>query len=264
MPKFSVPRIKRCSTPNCKELALLKDGKCTQHSRKLYVYGCASAEGITNPFGVEIECLGPDDIRHVHDYVSGDGSLSYNGHEIKVLDDASKIGRTCASIAVKTKRLGGRVNRSCGLHVHMSMTREARQLRASQVFDKIKPAILAMENQMFDLFPTRYGNEYCHSIDSDYADYDDHYNWCGTSTRYPTIEIRIHPGTLSPHKLIGWTEVCKGLQKVFNDCILNKDTVRRKKIMSGDVLSVFRKDSIARKYLESRVAEPRNNRFRLP
>jgi hypothetical protein len=74
--------------------------------------------------GVEIECYNPDTcnkVTHVAQYVCRDASLPENGGEIKLCASENKIEDEAADTVQRSRIVGNKVNRSCGLHLHMQI-----------------------------------------------------------------------------------------------------------------------------------------------
>lgn len=278
MPTLKLPRVRKCNHAGCTNPGICLDGKCGSHTetRNSSEYTLRDVTGINNPFGMELECVGPQTVRKITKSVSGDGSVydrrgrGHEGHEIKILDDASRIGRTGAITAVKARLAGASVNRTCGFHVHTSLPKQANDYDSRQALNwkQVQKAGLAIQDEAFRLFPSRDGNYsarlYMDDWDSSLESLECHCSWISRSNNHPTIEVRIHPGTLSPSKIFAWGKVCVGLQKLFHDCLLSRDTETVKRAMSGKFIELFRKGSIARNYLETRRDQGgRNVRFNL-
>lgn len=248
-----IPRIRKCKNKNCENPGLAVDGFCMCHTRKSESseWTITDITGIKNPFGMELECLGRDDnIRKVAECVVDDGSLSSYGHEIKILADATKIGKIGAITARKARALGARVNGTCGFHVHMSVNYTGEIRNRYSVADLLQPVARAIETEAFSLFPSRRNNTYCHSVRGNCM--ADHYSWLSLSGKFKTLECRIHPGTLSASKIIAWTAVCRGLQRLFQNVIDGEDTEIVKRAKDRHFIQLFRKGSVARHYLEKR------------
>jgi len=275
MVKLRLPRIKQCSHTNCSALGIGMDGMCMSHSTRTNggAWTVTDVSGIKNPIGMELECVCHNyDVRRLTECVTGDGSLPQGGHEIKILADADKVGIVAGDIARKAKMLGATVVRQCGFHVHTSlpqgMTRSYGEDLSRETKSKIADLVVAIQDEAFSLFPSRLENNYCRKISTNnyYASsrMQAHYDWCSFSGHIPTIEVRLHTGTLSPSKIYAWGKVCTGLQKIFHDLIAGKETPAIKRARNGEFIRIFRKNSAAREYLEARkAADGRNVRFRM-
>lgn len=257
MVALKAPRLKQCLTENCSNVAVASDGRCVSHtsvSRYDKPWTISVTKPMKNPFGMELECIGPMDIRVASECVTGDGSLGDHGHEIKILAESSVIGIRAAAAARRASKLGGKVNRKCGFHVHMSLPQNigtAGSYNRTQNAIRLLPVVRAIQNEVMNLFPSRKCNYYCDLVSST-DELTQHYSWLSLSSIHPTIECRIHPGTLSAHKIIAWGQVCVGLQKILHNVLLDKETESTKRALSGEFMRLFRKGTIARHYLEAR------------
>lgn len=272
MVALKAPRLKKCTHRDCESLGLASDNKCVLHtseSRYEKPWTLAVEKPMRNPFGMELECIGPTDIRLSSKCVTGDGSLGFNGHEIKILAESSVIGIRAATAARKAAKLGGRITKKCGFHVHMSMPKSMsgenwHSLRRENAI-KLAPVVMAIQSEVRNLFPSRKDNYYCHGIRG-HQELTEHYSWLSISSGQPTIECRIHPGTLNASKIIAWGQVCVGLQKVLHSVLLGDETESTKRARDGEFVRLFRKGTIARHYLDARL-DSQNTRlgsYRLP
>jgi hypothetical protein len=266
--QLKLPRIKNCSTEGCNALGLATDGKCMDHTStqtsSLYTIRYSpTTHDIENPFGVELECVCRDyDIRKITECVVDDYSIYDDGHEMKFLADASEIGIKSAEAARKAQLLGARINSQCGFHVHMSLPKGVSGVTNSKAL-KIFEIAEDIEHEMFSLFPGRDGNDYCHRLEYDDEIYD-HSSWLSISENHPTVEVRIHSGTLSPSKIYAWTKVCEGLQEVIHEAIIGRSDELRRKVRRDGLFGLFDTGTVARDYLEARKNQGgRNVRFEM-
>lgn len=255
----------------CSNVAVSYDGKCLDHinyqSRSSYYDRPMPTPAMKNPFGMEIECLPKEGesyekIRSVERFAATDTSIN-EGVEYKICADARKIGDRGADVAQRARLAGARVDKRCGIHVHMSRpcllkTITGRSLyvntdstmlhRLYQLVSKIQPEFMAM------IPNRRRDNEYCRAINSA-GELTDHHVWLSVSNQVPTMENRIHPGTLNPWKVKAWSEVCKHLQKLCNDVILNAesnyDTLTEKALTDGFISSL--PSGLAKRYVNARI-----------
>lgn len=167
---------------------------------------------------------------HKHVSIAEDGSVGGGvfGAEIRVIAPEKEIKKVvrivCALIAPF-----GRVNATCGLHIHLDM----RNRDASTSFDKLvaaQPVLFAAAKK------ERYTNTYC-----DPVPYDAHFGWQSQHVgsygggersvavnelamrRHKTIEVRLFDGTLDA-KTIN-TRIDLLLSIIANDKPLNKCTL---------------------------------------
>lgn len=258
MVTLKAPRLKTCAHPNCQALGLANDDKCLSHTsenRYNKPWTLTVDKPMKNPFGMELECVGPMDIRLASKCVTGDGSLGDRGHEIKILAESSVVGVRAATAARKARLLGAKVNSKCGFHVHMSLPKDSSgpnwySVRPHNAIT-LTPIVMAIQNEVRNLFPSRKDNYYCAPV-RDSMQMREHYSWLSISSGQPTIECRIHPGTLNSAKIIAWGQVCVGLQKIFHNVLLGVETESTKRARDGEFIRLFRKGTIARHYLEAR------------
>ncbi len=151
-------------------------------------------------------------------YVKTDGSirgvtLGEYAHEVNVLckeeDMKSVITKVCNII----KSVGGRVNDSCGMHMHFDM-RNRDSIKAFNNMLRILPTLTAI------IPNTRLDSEYCvmnkmESLSEFVEKYHNNNNYRrqainGAAIReHNTIEVRLHSGTLNPAKIVNWFNIIK-------------------------------------------------------
>lgn len=179
--------------------------------------------------GVEIEFISEyaqDQVReelikadlHKHTYVKYDGSIEfddvedsedwddYYGHEVNVIAPRDKIGdiieRVCKVIVNK---VDGRINYSCGLHVHL----DVRNKNKEKVFRNLVRA----QDLLFKLVDdNRQRSTYCHKVTND--DWNrtsrDHYvaiNGPEAYDKFGTIEVRMHHGSTDAKEINNWIKL---------------------------------------------------------
>lgn len=271
MVTVALPRLKMCK--DCSEVAVSTDGRCGKHSTrarevKNYTARPNPTKAMKNPFGMEIECIAGDkrrDVVTVASHVCSDGSLGYDGVEIKLVADAPKMGDKAADIAQRAKIAGATVSRRCGLHVHMSLpvNKDAyipRYSRSHQEYkaltstdrDNLFPYIKGMEDEMYNLIPSsRRDNTYCQRIRRS-SELANHYSWLSLSCRVPTIELRLHPGTLNPWKVKAWSEFCIVMQEALHSIIEGKPNRQAEYMRAGTFTGSFPYSSLAGKYIRAR------------
>jgi hypothetical protein len=205
-------------------------------------------ESIDMTFGAEFECYLPSDFaRTLHPrgggilppgwIAKGDGSLSsnipgYTGIEIvsPILKGAEGMAQV-AQVARIIRRNRGKVNQTCGFHVHVGMrlhdeSDEAVLGRLVCLVARHEGGLLASTGAA-----SRLGNLFCKSIktDSDYIwSYKDkphaklrdssigdrYYTLNLTNLKYqnkPTVEFRAFQGTTSAVKAVAWIRLCLGM-----------------------------------------------------
>ena len=212
---------KKCKAEGCYEPADCSHGYCHAHCDKTHAMGSYANRAYprTNEphIGVEIEVefANQQDLKRALPLnAQGDGSLQM-GAEYKVLAKSNQICDKAAEVLEDLWSRRAKVTQRCGLHVHM----DARNVPNSQLVPLFK-WFRRTEAIWFGLVPpSRRNNTYIHKLDD--LSYNggipsQHYDWVH-KTHYSTIEVRLHGGTLNPHKLIGWLQVLIHLQKKFMD-----------------------------------------------
>lgn len=246
MSKLTLKRLKKCPADNCDKLGAAKDGFCYHHTTILKsdrenvdydLYPTPSKYGIEGPaLGVEIECYPLNSVCNILPHVEywcQDGSLDHDGREIKICNTPEKIGKQAAEIIRSVRETGGRVTKGCGLHVHMSRRSDMNYNEAYERYYKLSDSL---RDSIWEFFPDRRRQWVA--------------NWLTLKSR--TWENRIHPATLNEHAMIAWIDVCKKLQVVLN----TDDKSLAKLEKTKDLLSIFRKNSYASRYLRHRLQKP--------
>jgi hypothetical protein len=159
--------------------------------------------------GVEIECIARHGKAHKamlaqRSLPCADGSLGDYGCEYKLCAPADKIVRKASLLVSHIRHAGAYVDSRCGLHVHLDC-RFADRNRINAVCDWLE----TQQNWLFSIMPkSRRANHFCtRDINNG------HYSWCNLTSKR-TVEIRLHGGTLNPHKMAGWLSTMR--------CILDK------------------------------------------
>lgn len=167
--------------------------------------------------GIEIECVLPNEFDKLKLApfskwlnVGSDGSIHCEagqvGIEFRVLVKRSEIREVMPPLMKALNDLGAKVNKSCGLHVHLD------QRHAGNPGESFKKLVRSL-NLLYTVVPkSRRENQYCHRnrrLDFDVAVHDDRYKAINATAfrRYQTLEIRLFGGTLSAEKIINWIEV---------------------------------------------------------
>lgn len=208
----------------------------------------ANANEIT--FGVEIECLIPvDALRasgwtvgayHVGALVPGfegwkamqDGSVRPDNFNFAGVELVSPILRgaeglaSVRAICAKLAEMGAKVNRSCGLHVHVGFDGDAVALR------RLICSVANHEKALYAVTGTRSreGNTYCKSVKESFKGMEnvrsldqvarnhyaqDRYHVLNLTNliggRRQTVEFRVFAGTTNATKITAYVQVCVGL-----------------------------------------------------
>jgi Putative amidoligase enzyme len=158
--------------------------------------------------GVEFESYGAIERRElirqlpIWTRVATDGSISppsgQNGHEIRVLLDRSIAEPRLFNLCKRFATLGLRVNKSCGLHIHL----DARSMTFPEVVARAKVMDKWLHSLMELLPVSRRNNRYCQwGIDQqDRYRAVNVYSW----HTHKTIEVRCGSATLDYNKVLSW------------------------------------------------------------
>lgn len=114
----------------------------------------------------------------------------------------SELGRDAVQKALDVIAETGRVNRSCGFHVHIEASdlNQAQIARLVRFFESWKKVLLSYVSA------SRRGNHYCKPM----ASRTDRYvalNLCPFSV-YGTVEFRLHQSTLNVNKVLAFVALC--------------------------------------------------------
>lgn len=195
----------KCQREGCYEPADCKHGFCSQHCTRGHSqrsYGDRRYPRNDRPHAsVEVEVDYPDSRAFARgvglDNGHRDGSLGTYGVEHKLLAESGKIADLAAELVEHLWKRRARVTGRCGLHVHL----DARKMTAER-----KRALLDWAQRTQDVWfilmpPSRRQNNYVARLNA--HNRNSHTTWMHETT-YPTIEVRIHGGTLNPFKMRGW------------------------------------------------------------
>lgn len=166
--------------------------------------------------GIEIECITPSgvDLTPLLPYskwveVGGDGSIDHHdneeGTELRVCMKREEVRDVLPGIMQTLKSMGARINKSCGLHVHLD---QRNNKEPEKVFQKLVRSL----GLLYTVVPeSRRRNRYCkrnRHADFPSAVRGDRYKAVNASAfhRYKTIEVRLFGGTLESSKIINWIE----------------------------------------------------------
>ncbi len=133
-------------------------------------------------------------------YCHSDSTLTEYGAEVKIIgysDRLHTLGRLVTRI-FRSKDIHTKPN--CGFHVHV-------ERRTFDSLNDIHARWLAIEPEVFNLFPSRARNEFCKSLRI--SDISDHHSVLSMS-RHGTWEFRVHPGTVSWVVAACWADWCVG------------------------------------------------------
>lgn len=215
--------MRKCKFSGCFQSAVCVDGRCAKHTGKVKSkaqYSKRSYPRTEQPhLGIEIECFAPDETVHRVLLAQSltphsDGSLPSMGCEFKICAPVKQAVIRAHNLCGRLSSVGARVNRTCGLHVHI----DARNVyyNRKQMFINW---LYASESFWFALIPeSRRNGKYCQSLGRWLVcgrPQTVHLSWANISP-YQTIEIRLHPGSINPHKVGAWMRVCNCLMELLH------------------------------------------------
>jgi hypothetical protein len=173
--------------------------------------------------GIEIECITPKDADFSALYpfskwvdVGRDGSINHEGNEtgteLRVCLKREEIREVLPPLLAALQGIGARVNRSCGLHVHLDQRENNEPALA---FQKLVRSL----NLLYTVVPkSRRKNTFCRRnrhADFQAARNGSRYYAINASAwdRYKTLEIRLFGGTLDADKIINWIETLHAISE---------------------------------------------------
>lgn len=259
----TLPQLKMCQSVACAKIATGIGSKyCYIHDkiRAIKPYSAApkpSSRSISNYIGVELECFNPSDVHrvtHVARYVCRDGSLPVNGGEIKLCAKENKIENDAADVAQRAALVGNKVNKKCGFHIHVSLPgwrKLASQDKLAGMLN-LTNLFMKLQEEIFELMPpSRRDNMYCKRINN-YENLNNHYSWASLSTKYETLEIRIHGSTLNPWKVKGWINAIVQLRPAMLAAITNDISWYTLYENRRSIFDFLEYGTVGQKYLQSR------------
>lgn len=170
-----------------------------------------------NYIGIEIECASKVKAFEMKQYfaafdlhkfvnVGYDSSVDSrgeeDGYEIRVLVPENKLEEVIKKVCfVLNKCCEARVDKSCGLHVHIDT-------RNRKNWKKSLDNLVRTQNLLYSLVPdSRLGNSYVRPVNTLNMNETfvptDHYHAINKTT-FNTVEVRIHSGSLNPIKITTW------------------------------------------------------------
>ena len=167
-----------------------------------------------NMIGVEIEKLVPSSVPNsnlAHRFVCAvsDGSIceerGFYGLESRLVFVRGISENRVTSYCKKLQDAGCKVNKSCGLHIHLDQRDVARQT-AWRRFGRLVEALPWLK---MAVPPSRIGNQYCRLNTSTTPDSDRYkaINWLAYG-EHTTLEVRLFNGTIDATKILHWVNLC--------------------------------------------------------
>lgn len=259
-----LPEIKMCKSNGCANIATGYNGQCYSCDRRntlrQYSESPAPRRTIKNPMGVEIECYNPETVSkvtHVARFVCRDGSLPSGGGEIKLCGPEAKLENIAADTVQRSRIVGNKVNKKCGLHVHMKLEKlESNNSRTLELCNRLFKFAKTIEDYMFDIVPqSRTTNMYCRRLEDVYG-LVRHHSWISMSDRYPTLEVRIHGGTMNPWKVKGWINAWMQIRPYIDQVASGNDGWEEvlNKARTNGVCGLLDQNSIGYRYFKAREA----------
>jgi hypothetical protein len=214
-----------------------------------------------NYIGIEIEffCdLDRDDLSYqlanegLGKYVAlhTDGSIQQDAgtfdHEICILAKEKEIFGVVKDVCKVLQDANARVNKSCGLHVHLDMRNRDHKTAFYN--------LASSQNALFAMNPfSRQAGTYCKRIDTkDFAKAACQDRYFGINAqayeKHKTIEIRIHSGTIMEDKINNWVKILMA--------IVNKpEKVEKSASTLLEFVTQFDIDKKLTKYIYERVSK---------
>lgn len=195
----------KCKKEGCYEPADCSHGYCGQHcsyNHSTHDYHWRRKPRCPRPHvGLEVEVefdCSRDRKRAISlPGASYDGSLSDCSAEFKLLSKENRAitngKKLLAELWVRRARVSGR----CGLHVHL----DARMVSHDRRLE-VMGWLMRTQEVWYSMIPARRReSSFVRRIKT--PSNCEHYVWAHF-TAYRTLEVRLHPGTINPHKLEGW------------------------------------------------------------
>lgn len=196
-PDSMIARYKSCSRPAHFERLFKKTG----------------GEWLGKWLGVEIEHTRPDTDKQHENNIPGwlsyhdDGSVhaeddGYISREVTILlkqDQQDRIDKICKTL----NAIDARVNRSCGLHIHIDV-RDKTPAQRNTIY---RHYVAALPWLVLMLAPSRLTNTYCRDNRTDHS--RGRYKMINRASisEHRTIEIRAHQGTTDAAKIRAWIKL---------------------------------------------------------
>lgn len=192
--------------------------------------------------------------------VKDDASIRGSGEavEITICDTEKEVFSTVDKVCEILQDHGARVNKSCGLHVHLDVRSKNASLIASRLI-RAQPFLYSM------LPSTRKENYFCYptQLDADIYDSEDSYRnarYRGVNLqsykKFSTVEVRMHSASVMSEKINNWIKILLAVSKN------NIPKITRSSIKYWiDTLDL---DSNLTQYVKDRVKKFNGPNFQIP
>lgn len=186
---------------------------------------------------------------HKYVHLKSDGSIQisksgYHAHELAILVKESEHESVVKKIIDVLSKTDATVNKSCGMHVHIDMRDRNRDLVFSNLVSA-QPILYAMNPK------SRLENNYCKKTKTKVFDSSmDRYHGINPNaySKYGTIEVRIHSGTVDAEKINNWVKL---LVTIAN----KSDEVKRASRTFKGFIKQYNIDETLSQYISNRMAK---------
>lgn len=196
------------------------------HKRIQEIYNNKMPKSIAEHYGIEIEFMSKKNRETIANELfkeglvdncclKTDGSLrpdaGYIAHELAILCKKSELESVMKRVCAALDRTGSKINKSCGLHVHLDMrSRDHKKsfnnlVKAQDVLRGMQPA-------------SRRDEKWCKAnksgdFDAEVSSGNERYKVINPQSfgKFKTLEVRVHSGTTDYKKITNW---CKILTKI--------------------------------------------------
>ena len=175
-----------------------------------------------------------------------DGSVTsnekYEPAELKICSPISQLTDVVSFVCKVLTLNNCVVDTTCGLHVHL----DARKDDVKAMFDKL----LDQQSSLFALVPkSRRNNQYCRPTTKKDFRRGSRYKSINSTaySKFQTLEVRLHGGTIDPNKIINWTLLLTSI--AYNEQKITKSrTIATlvKKLALGETMTSFILDRAAK------------------
>jgi hypothetical protein len=149
------------------------------------------------------DSIEPDDKDDIEESIWGDKYfLDEEGIELRILAEESEVKLIVSQCLAIIRSVGGRVNNSCGLHVHIDLR--------SRDIKKVYNNFFMCQDLMFATQPkSRQNSDFCKKLSRLNSEGRSRYYAINKAAyeKHKTIEIRLHEATLTTKNVLRWIEL---------------------------------------------------------